>query len=94
MWRRLRPAREAALAVLFSCMLGAALAAPNPKGAATNPKGSEGYQTPAPTAILIEAESGSVLFEKNADELVPPASLSKLMTARSYLMRSSRAASS
>ena len=28
----------------------------------------EGYNTDAPTAILIEANSGSVLFEKNADE--------------------------
>ena len=26
-----------------------------------------------PTAILIDAESGSVLFEKDADRLVPPA---------------------
>jgi D-alanyl-D-alanine carboxypeptidase (penicillin-binding protein 5/6) len=80
-WHRLRRIHKAALAALFSCVLGVALAAPNPKGAAPAPKGSEGYQTPAPTAILIEAESGSVLFEKNADELVPPASLSKLMTA-------------
>jgi len=78
---RLRQARKATLACLFSCVIGAALAAPNPKGAAPGSKGNEGYQTPAPTAILIEAESGSVLFEKNADELVPPASLSKLMTA-------------
>ena len=30
---------------------------------------------------LIEADSGSVLFEKGADDLIPPASLSKLMTA-------------
>ena len=41
----------------------------------------DGFQTAAPTAILIEAESGTVLFEKNADQLVPPASLAKLMTA-------------
>jgi len=41
----------------------------------------EGFQTAAPTAILIEAESGSVLFEKNADMLAAPASLAKLMTA-------------
>ena len=78
---RLRLAHRAVLAALFSFAVGVALAAPNPKGAAPGPKGNEGYQTPAPTAILIEAESGSILFEKNADELVPPASLSKLMTA-------------
>jgi len=38
-------------------------------------------QISAPHAILIEAESGSVLFERAADELVFPASLAKLMTA-------------
>jgi len=31
--------------------------------------------------ILIEATSGSVLFEKNADELRAPSSMMKLMTA-------------
>src|SRR5205807_10107151 len=40
-----------------------------------------GFQTAASHAILIEAQSGSVLFEKAADDLIPPASLSKLMTA-------------
>jgi len=35
----------------------------------------------APTAILIEAQSGSVLFEKNADEMRAPSSMMKLMTA-------------
>jgi D-alanyl-D-alanine carboxypeptidase (penicillin-binding protein 5/6) len=34
----------------------------------------------APHVILVEAETGSVLFEKAADELVAPASLAKLMT--------------
>lgn len=57
--------------------LASAAAAPNP---VSGPKSSEGYQTAAPHAILIEAESGSVLFEKGADDLIPPASLSKLMT--------------
>jgi D-alanyl-D-alanine carboxypeptidase (penicillin-binding protein 5/6) len=49
------------------------------------PKKDEGFQTSAETAILIDAESGSVLFEKNADLLVPPASLSKLMTTEVVL---------
>jgi D-alanyl-D-alanine carboxypeptidase (penicillin-binding protein 5/6) len=39
-----------------------------------------GYDADAPTAILIEAGSGSVLFEKNADELRAPSSMMKLMT--------------
>lgn len=44
-------------------------------------KKDEGYDTDAPTAILIDASSGSVLFEKNADELRAPSSMMKLMTA-------------
>jgi D-alanyl-D-alanine carboxypeptidase (penicillin-binding protein 5/6) len=41
----------------------------------------DGFHTSVPYAILIDADSGSVLFEKDADQLIPPASLSKLMTA-------------
>ncbi len=43
-------------------------------------KDDGGYDTDAPTAILIEAGSGSVLFEKNADELRAPSSMMTLMT--------------
>ncbi|MBD8907381.1 D-alanyl-D-alanine carboxypeptidase family protein [Methylorubrum zatmanii] len=39
------------------------------------------FQTAAVHAILIDAESGSVLFEKAADEPFSPASMAKLMTA-------------
>jgi len=38
------------------------------------------FDTKAEYAILIDAFSGSVLYEKNADELMAPASMSKLMT--------------
>ena len=48
-------------------------------GAAQAQKKDE-FQTSAPYAILIEADSGTVLFEKNPDKLNPPASMSKLMT--------------
>lgn len=34
----------------------------------------------APSAILIEQTGGMVLFEKNADEVMPPASVTKVMT--------------
>ncbi len=34
----------------------------------------------APSAILMEAETGAVIFEKNADEQRPAASVNKLMT--------------
>jgi D-alanyl-D-alanine carboxypeptidase (penicillin-binding protein 5/6) len=65
------------VAAILACAVGCAAAAPNP---VSGPKSSEGYQTAAAHAILIEADSGSVLFEKAADDLIPPASLSKLMT--------------
>jgi D-alanyl-D-alanine carboxypeptidase (penicillin-binding protein 5/6) len=68
----------AALSLLVAAS-GASVAAPATiAGGKTK---EDGFQTAAPTAILIEAESGTVLFEKNADQLVPPASLAKLMTA-------------
>lgn len=34
----------------------------------------------APSGILIEASTGKVLFEKNADNPLPPASVTKIMT--------------
>jgi D-alanyl-D-alanine carboxypeptidase (penicillin-binding protein 5/6) len=65
--------KTCAVAGLIACLTAAAWAAPAPR--------REGeFNTTAPTAILIDADSGTVLFERNADELVPPASLSKLMT--------------
>ncbi len=44
-------------------------------------KDDAGPDLDAPTAILIEAKTGSVLFEKNADQLLQPSSMMKLMTA-------------
>ncbi|HLH94546.1 MAG TPA: D-alanyl-D-alanine carboxypeptidase family protein [Xanthobacteraceae bacterium] len=89
------------LAGLLACAIGAAAAAPSakqkekerpkapPPPAAASQVGKKeeagGFQTAVPNAILIDAESGSVLYEKNADELVPPASLSKLMTTEVVL---------
>src|SRR5689334_7492810 len=73
-----RPWRALGLVAVFGLGLATAAAAPNP---VSGPKSPDSYQTSAPHAILIEAESGSVLFEKGADDLIPPASLSKLMTA-------------
>ena len=37
-------------------------------------------ETIAKAAILVEMDTGAVLFEKNADELLTPASMSKMMT--------------
>jgi len=38
-------------------------------------------ETSIPNAILIDARTGNVFYEKNADKLIFPASLTKLMTA-------------
>lgn len=53
-------------AEIFAALSAGALAAPP--------------QILAPHALLIEAETGSVLFEKQADDQIAPASLAKLMT--------------
>ena len=39
-----------------------------------------GPEIPAPSAILVDAATGTVLFEKNADERLAPASVTKVMT--------------
>lgn len=58
---------------------GVALAANQSVQGAKKEEG--GFDGDAPTAILIEAQSGSVLFERNADEMRAPSSMMKLMTA-------------
>jgi len=71
----------AALMMLAVGCAGVAFAANKSVQGATTAKDDGGYDADAPTAILIEASSGSVLFEKNADELRAPSSMMKLMTA-------------
>jgi serine-type D-Ala-D-Ala carboxypeptidase (penicillin-binding protein 5/6) len=44
-------------------------------------KEAGGFESAAPNVILIEADSGSVLYEKNADQLTQPSGMLKLMTA-------------
>ena len=41
---------------------------------------SRAFETNAKAAILIDMETGQVLFERNPDQRLPPASMSKLMT--------------
>src|SRR5712671_4679422 len=52
-------------------------AAPNPVSGVKKDE----FQTSAPHAMLMDAESGTILFEKNPDQLMAPSSLAKLMTA-------------
>ena len=42
---------------------------------------AQGFQTIAPYAILMDADTRTILFERAADELVAPASTAKLLTA-------------
>ena len=50
-------------------------------GAAVAPFPAEAaYETQSRAAILYDVETDTILFEKNADEALPPASMSKLMT--------------
>ena len=45
-----------------------------------NADASSGLNVSAPSAILMEASTGQVIFEKAADEQRPPASVTKVMT--------------
>ncbi len=59
----------AAIAALFAAAMAIAGAA------------AADVTTKAPHAIIMDYETGAVLFEKDADRPVPPSSMSKLMTA-------------
>lgn len=41
---------------------------------------SQQEQISAPSAILMEASTGQIIYEKNPDEKLPPASVTKVMT--------------
>jgi serine-type D-Ala-D-Ala carboxypeptidase (penicillin-binding protein 5/6) len=60
------PVVAAFCALLMVCGLGAARA--------------QLFETKAAQAFMIDAETGTILFSKDADKLIPPASLGKLMT--------------
>jgi len=40
-----------------------------------------GFQTKAPHAVIMDYETGEVLYEKGARAAIPPASMTKIMTA-------------
>ena len=45
------------------------------------PAAAQLFETKAQQAFMVDAETGTVLFSKDADKLIPPASLAKLMTS-------------
>jgi D-alanyl-D-alanine carboxypeptidase (penicillin-binding protein 5/6) len=68
--------RKLVLALILSLATG--LAALAGEASAQSPAQ---FESKAKQAILLDSGSGKVLFEKNADELMHPASMSKIMTA-------------
>lgn len=48
--------------------------------ASAAPAAAPPFDTPAKVAYLIDLSSGAVLYAKNADERMPPASMAKMMT--------------
>jgi D-alanyl-D-alanine carboxypeptidase (penicillin-binding protein 5/6) len=62
------PHRAAALAALVVIVLAVSVPA-------------HAFETVAREAILMDSATGQVLFEKEADKRIPPASMSKIMTA-------------
>ncbi len=83
--RKHKPAPGRSLRALIALAVAAAIGWGAVVHAANNSvqgakKEDPGFDGDAPTAILIEATSGSVLSEKNADELRAPSSMMKLMT--------------
>jgi serine-type D-Ala-D-Ala carboxypeptidase (penicillin-binding protein 5/6) len=76
---RLRGAIACALVAAGLIASGIAYAANQSVQGAKKEEG--GYETDAPNAILIDADSGSVLFEKNADQPTAPSSMQQLMTS-------------
>src|SRR6202167_3933780 len=82
----LRASRPKALARTVLCAVpvaiwAAALAAAQAAGPSMATKKDESsFQVSVPAALLLDPDSDSVLFDKNGDQLVAPASLAKLMT--------------
>mgnify|MGYP000858750258 FL=1 len=66
--------------ILLPILLFMIMAMPVPVAAQGQPAAASAFTTKARHAILMEAETGAVLFQHEADQLAPPASMSKLMT--------------
>jgi len=71
----LRTCRLPACCLLALVLLAPLFAAPSARAQ------QQAFQTTAPFAILMDSDTGAVLFERAADDLMVPASMAKLMTA-------------
>lgn len=72
------PYREA-LCLAAALLIAAVVAAVS--GTVHAGANSSGFTTRAKAAILMDADTGAILYQQNADELLPPASITKMMTA-------------
>jgi D-alanyl-D-alanine carboxypeptidase (penicillin-binding protein 5/6) len=70
--------RRGLVALAITGLVASAAAAPSAIGLIGSKK--DDFPTAAPYAILLDVESGTVLFEKGADVPTPPSSMAKLMT--------------
>lgn len=61
------------LKLIAIAILGASVAA--------SPAATQSFETRATHAVIMDYETGDILYSKNAEEPMPPASMSKLMTA-------------
>lgn len=61
----------------YATLIGLAVVALVTAGAAAP---AHAFETQAREALLVDMSTGTTLFEKNADQLMPPASMSKMMT--------------
>ncbi|WP_296521745.1 D-alanyl-D-alanine carboxypeptidase family protein [Rhodoplanes sp.] len=81
LWAARLGVRGGGLFGAFALVLALVAAAGAANNSVSGAKKDDGFQTAAPYAILIDAETGTVLYEKAADVPSPPSSLAKLMTA-------------
>jgi D-alanyl-D-alanine carboxypeptidase (penicillin-binding protein 5/6) len=72
--------RAAVLMVALAGLVAAATAPTSAQRASSATKSAGPPTTKAERVVLMDAESGAIIFQQNADELAPPASMSKLMT--------------
>ena len=78
-WVRKRIYRMLA-AVMAIVVLGQGTVSAEESAAQGNTVNTTAVSLTSPSAILMEASTGTVLFEKNPDEVRSPASITKIMT--------------
>ena len=67
-------------AVMAIVVLGQGTVSAEESAAQGNTVNTTAVSLTSPSAILMEASTGTVLFEKNPDEVRSPASITKIMT--------------